>query len=319
MILASDKTHLTASGRTSAWPVYLTIGNIPKTTRRQASSGASILLGYLPVAKLECCSPKLRTDRKIELFHKCLSYLTEPLIDAGKHGVDVTCADGMIRRVFPILAAYVGDYPEQCLVACCSQGRCPRCTAPHKSMDQYKAFDLRDPERTLEAIRDMREGIPSRRAEREGIKPVQPFWEHLPHTNVFTCITPDLLHQIHRGVFKDHVQKWSSALAGIEETNRRYKAMPPYQGLRYFKHGITREGKWTGAEVKEMERVYLGAIANAVDEDDAILAVRHLLDFTFYAHFELHSEESIARLEHAWSEFHRVKAIFLSEGVRDAD
>lgn len=91
----------------------------------------------------------------------------------------MTCADGFERRVYPILAAYVGDYPEQCLVACCDKGRCPRCTAPFQSMDEYRAFDLRDPVKTLEAIDDLLAGHPSRRAEREGIKAVRPFWDHL--------------------------------------------------------------------------------------------------------------------------------------------
>lgn len=244
-----------------------------------------------------------------------MGLITEPLVEAGQRGVRMTCADGFERRVYPILAAYVGDYPEQCLVACCNKGRCPRCTVPHRSMDAYRAFELRDPKKTLEAINDLLEGYPSRRATREGIKGVKPFWDVLPHSNIFSSITPDLLHQIHRGVFKDHVMTWSSKLAGLEEINRRYKTVPPYQALRHFSHGITGNGKWTGAEVKEMERVYLGVLANAV-EDDVILAVRHLLDFTYLAHFELHSDESLARLEQAWAGFQAKKAVFMQEGIR---
>ena len=55
IILSSDKTHLSIfQGDKSAWPVYITIENISKEVRHQLSAHATILLGYLPVAKLDC-------------------------------------------------------------------------------------------------------------------------------------------------------------------------------------------------------------------------------------------------------------------------
>ena len=50
----------------------------------------------------------------------------------------------------------------------------------------------------------------STEATKQGICPNHPFWEDLPHSNVFSCITLDLLHQLHKGVFKDHVVKWAT-------------------------------------------------------------------------------------------------------------
>ncbi|KAI0260618.1 hypothetical protein BC834DRAFT_925821 [Gloeopeniophorella convolvens] len=94
VILSSDKTSLSQhSGDKEAWPVYLTIGNIAKDMEM------------------------FTTDTR--------SALT--LVRAGSEGVDMTCPNGFVRRIFPILAAYIADYPEQCLIACCRQNTCPIC------------------------------------------------------------------------------------------------------------------------------------------------------------------------------------------------
>jgi len=46
----SDQTHLTNfSGDKKAWPVYITIGNLPSTKRNRPGSMAVLLLALLPV------------------------------------------------------------------------------------------------------------------------------------------------------------------------------------------------------------------------------------------------------------------------------
>ncbi|KAJ7114335.1 hypothetical protein C8R44DRAFT_583193, partial [Mycena epipterygia] len=66
---------------------------------------------------------------------------------------------------------------------------------------------------------------------------------------------------------------------------------------------------------KNMEKVFLGVLANATD-----LAVQRtvsgILDFTYYAHFETHCDESLAQLDAAWSAFHANKQIFVDLTIR---
>ncbi|KAF8577074.1 hypothetical protein K439DRAFT_1649164 [Ramaria rubella] len=98
LIIASDKTQLSQfSGDKSAWPVYLTIGNIAKATRHQPSKRTCILLGYIPVSKLTCFTKPQRSSKGHELFHYCMRKILEPIIKAGCDGVDMMCADGGIR------------------------------------------------------------------------------------------------------------------------------------------------------------------------------------------------------------------------------
>ena len=55
LILPSDKTQLMQfQGDKKAWPVYLSIGNISKNIQHQPLTHATILIGYLPVVKLDC-------------------------------------------------------------------------------------------------------------------------------------------------------------------------------------------------------------------------------------------------------------------------
>ena len=119
VIISTDKTQLTQfSGGKVAYPVYLTLGNIPRAICRKPSQNACILIGYLPVSKDvgENLTQRQRSARIQQLFHDSMRLILEPLIAAGEKGMEVTGGDGKVRLVFPILACYVADYPEQCLV-----------------------------------------------------------------------------------------------------------------------------------------------------------------------------------------------------------
>ena len=80
--------------------------------------------------------------------------LLQPLVDAGYSGVKMACGDGFVRWVFPILAAYVADHPEQCLAACCQENHCPRCVVEVKKHGRLEFSARRDPASTLEAMKD---------------------------------------------------------------------------------------------------------------------------------------------------------------------
>ena len=77
--------------------MYLTIGNISKNIRHQLSMHATILIGYLSVAKLDCYSEASHSLQGYRLFHHCMGMIFESLIEAGKEGVKMVCTDGWIQ------------------------------------------------------------------------------------------------------------------------------------------------------------------------------------------------------------------------------
>ncbi|KAJ7869584.1 hypothetical protein B0H14DRAFT_2346009, partial [Mycena olivaceomarginata] len=97
------------------------------------------------------------------------------------------------------------------------------------------------------------------------------FWKDLPHCNIFACFTPDLLHQLYKGVFKEHITKWvTESLGGTEPANNeefdfRVRVMPNHPGLRHFKLGISVVSQWTRNELKYMEKIFLGVLNGAGD------------------------------------------------------
>ncbi|KAJ7646307.1 hypothetical protein DFH06DRAFT_1270854 [Mycena polygramma] len=321
LILSSDKTRLSQQrGDKTAWPVYLTIGNIAQDTRRKASSHATILLGYLPTPKLDCFSDASRSVAKYRLFHYCMGLIMQSLADAGTNGVKMACADGCLRNVHPILAAYVADYPEQCLVACCMENRCPVCKVLAKERGDHTQHPKRDMDETLEYI----SRYPDERKDAQfkekfektlGLRPVEPFWAGLPHTDIFEAFTPDILHQLHKGVFKDHLVSWCTTVIGEREMDARFKSMPSHPDVRHFKHGISMVSQWTGGEHKEMEKVFAGLMAGHA-EANVIKTVDAVIDFIYLSSLESHTTRSLAAMDTALDVFHQNKEIFLELGAR---
>ncbi|KAI0070727.1 hypothetical protein K474DRAFT_1738436 [Panus rudis PR-1116 ss-1] len=317
IILASDKTKLSQfRGDQTAWPVYLSIGNIAKATRRKVSARATILLGYIPVSKLECFTKKARANANYRLFHHCMRKILEPLFKAGKQGVVMTCADGNARQMFPILAAYVADHPEQCLVVNTQENRCPKGKVAPKQRGELSPCLLRSTSETLKLLASHEKGNDDPDFKTLGLRPIyEPFWKDLPHCNIYQAITPDILHQLHKGVFKTHLVTWCSKIIGEEEMDRRFKAMPDLVGLRHFKKGISGVSQWTGAEHKEMQKVFVALLAGAVEQEVLVVA-KALIDFIYYAQFQVHTSETLRGLESALHTFHAHKSVFIALGIR---
>ncbi|KAH9830310.1 uncharacterized protein C8Q71DRAFT_817709 [Rhodofomes roseus] len=317
VILASDKTQLTPfSGDKQAWPVYLTIGNIDQSVRQSPSKRAMVLLGYLPATKLQCFPKAQRSLEGYRLFHYAMSLMLDPLIVAGTRGEKMPCSDGWVREIYPILAGYMADYPEQCLVACCKENRCPTCLVMPNDRGELVTTCYRDPVSTLAALQNPSNDRDSPYMQ-QGLRNVpEPFWAKLPHANIFGCITPDMLHQLHKGVFKDHFFKWSTT--GVEsEIDARFMRYPPYNNLRVFIKELSAISQWTGNEYRQMEKTFVGILAGCPQVPRRVVAaIRSLMDFIYLAHYPIHSTSSLGNMRRALEDLHRHKQVFVELGLR---
>ncbi|TFK86346.1 hypothetical protein K466DRAFT_576448 [Polyporus arcularius HHB13444] len=326
IIISSDKTQLTVFGSRTAYPVYLTIGNLPKDVRRKPSRRGQILLAYLPTSRLEHITNKAARRRVLaNVFHKCMSTILKPLVKAGIHGIKIASGDGILRRGHPIFAMYIGDYPEQLLVTCCKTGTCPKCAIPRNDIGKSTEAQrpLRDLEKVLNAVAQVGGSATTfSRARREaGIKPVRnPFWAMLPFVNIFRSITPDILHQLHQGVIK-HLIAWLKDAYGAEEIDARCRRLPPNHQIRLFMQGITTLSRVTGKQHADMSKFLLGLIvglplSDGISPVRLVRAVRAILDFLYLSQYPAHTSDTLGQLRAALVRFHENKSVFVDLGIR---
>ncbi|KAH7924724.1 hypothetical protein BV22DRAFT_1012700 [Leucogyrophana mollusca] len=142
----SDSTHLTSSGNTKLWPLYLYFGNESKYRRCKPSCNLCNHAAYfrkLPDefkdfvtehAGNKALTDMLRTHCHHELFHaQWRVLLNGKFLEAYQHGIVITCCDRIQRRFYLRIFMYSADYPEKILIATvCNLGGClcPRCIIP---------------------------------------------------------------------------------------------------------------------------------------------------------------------------------------------
>ncbi|KAB5587742.1 Protein NYNRIN [Ceratobasidium theobromae] len=317
LIISTDKTHLSVMcGGQVAYPVYISIGNVPKSIRHKVGKQATVLLGYLPVDDFaDVTNPNERARLKHQLTHNAMSILMEPLKQATEEGVVMTCANGLQRRIYPIPAAFEGDWPEQCCMACVDEGSCPICEQvfgrrsdyPNLAPNQERKHTLAALYKYWQNDKDPGELVGLR------LKPWWLWWASIPNYNFHASIMPDLLHQLYQGMIKTHAVAWVKKVVGVGLVDQRFRAMPGTAGLRHFAKGISRVTQWTGHESKEMSKQLLLVVVG--QRPNFIALIRSILDFTFRTHQSQMTEGELERLTRALGEFHAKKESLVAEGI----
>ncbi|KAF7368420.1 hypothetical protein MVEN_00164700 [Mycena venus] len=321
-ILGSDKTTVSvATGQNEYYLLYIFNGLIHNNVRR-AHGDSVTLIGFLAIPKTDCehgDSTEFRTFWW-NLFHGSVRRILQSLLPGMMQPEVTLFGDGHYRRVVYGLGPYIADYPEQVLLACVVQGWCAHCTASNKNLDGASG---RRSQRHSEALFDAFSH--KKLWDDYGIIPdVLPFTWDFPRADIHELLSPDLLHQVIKGTFKDHLVTWvgeylelvhgaAEAKKIMADIDRRVAAVPPFSGLRRFPEGRGFK-QWTGDDSKALMKVYLPAIEGHVPAQ-MIRALSAFLEFCYLVRRNIISERTLDQIDAALARFHHERTIFEESGV----
>ncbi|KAF8223510.1 hypothetical protein L208DRAFT_1316457 [Tricholoma matsutake] len=323
IVLGSDKmTVSVATGQTEFYPLYISPGNIHNSARHAHRNGVA-LLGFLAIPKTsqEHASDANFRKFRCQLFHDSLEHILSSLWPYMSQPWLTRCADGHYQHVIYGLGPYIADYPEQALLACIVQGWCARCTAPSDDLDRPSVHRSHQHTDTLLDTCTLKElweeyGI---------VGDLLPFTASFPRADIHELISPDILHQIIKGTFKDHIVDWveqyikdahsnAKALHILADIDRRIAAASPYPGLQHFHQGRGFK-QWTGNDSKALMKVYLPAISGHVPPQ-MVQAVSALIEFCYIVRQSVIDEDTLAVLDATLLQFHANHKIFHQLGVQ---
>ncbi|KAH6893862.1 hypothetical protein BKA70DRAFT_1376094 [Coprinopsis sp. MPI-PUGE-AT-0042] len=207
IILGADKTTVSvATGDVEYHPLYLSIGNVHNTVRR-AHCNAVVPIAFLAIPKGERKSdpdPDFRRFKR-QLYHCSLSAIFSHLRESMVTPVLRRCPDGHYRRVIYDLGAFIADYPEQVMLAGIVQGWCPKCTALSSDLDGRA---LPHENRHVDHLEDSDFSYEEIWSSYGYDTSVVPFTRDFPRADIYEMLSSDLLHQVIKGTFKDHLVTW---------------------------------------------------------------------------------------------------------------
>ncbi|KAG1724210.1 uncharacterized protein EDB91DRAFT_1255351 [Suillus paluster] len=203
VILGSDKmTVSVATGTNDYYPLYVSIRNVCNNVQC-AHCDAVAIIGFLAMPKTtkeHAACPKYRKYRQ-QLFHSSISKILQNLRPGMTEPEVVRFGDGHYRRVIYGLGPYIADYEEQVLLACIVRSWCPRCMSHRKNLDSESLCRNRDHTEAL-----VEEVTSTDLWDEYGIiNDLVPFTNDFPRADIHELIALNLLHQLIKGTFKDHL------------------------------------------------------------------------------------------------------------------
>ncbi|KAH9946552.1 hypothetical protein B0H21DRAFT_779030 [Amylocystis lapponica] len=292
-ILGSKKTTVSvATGHNEYWLLYMSLENVYNSVRR-AHCNAIVVIGFLAIPK----SKQQYGDNtcfRHQLFHLSLSAIFSTLRQS-------IC---VIYGIGP----YIADYPKQTLVGCIVQGWCVICTAHCNDLDDGKPHGqcTRKHRDALLAVLDL-----GTLWEDYGIvADIIPFTNDSLRADINQLMMPNLLHQIIKGAFYDHLVTWVGKYLVLVHGD---SAVSAFSGLRCFPKGRNFK-QWTGDDSKALVKVYLPAISGLVPQE-IVRTFSVFLQFCYLVQCSFLMERTLQEVSTVLDHFHTYRKVFKVTGV----
>ncbi|KAH9963354.1 hypothetical protein BGW80DRAFT_1438604 [Lactifluus volemus] len=276
VIAGSDKTTVSiAMGHQEYYPMYMSPGNLSNIAWR-AHGNALLPIAFLPIPKMAKKyrnTPTFQTFCR-QMYHASLTTIFEPLKSGMTIPEIVKCPDGHFYRAIYGLRPYITDYPEQV------------CNAPPHDLN-CDGTCTRSKIKMEFLIETWEPGT---------------LWTDFGVHADIVLLTPDLLHQVIKGTFKNHLIMWINEY--IIEEHGTHKAMSLLQTL------IINFQQWTGNDSKALIKVYVAAISGHVP-DGMVKCLSAFLDFCYIARCNAITRNGLSQLRLALAWFHLHRDIFV--------
>jgi len=295
---------------------------------------AIMLLGLFPIPpKLAKSSRanKLQTLINTDTLRSVFELIVGPLKGAAQEGPAIDCADGKIRRCFPIMSGWIADHMENVTLHGIKSNACPKCEVPpeelsragHHRARHYARYERYERENQSLDSETYDAAHARYTNETHGIKRGQMVVQPLVRVWTPDLHMPDMRQTIDLGLLK-HMIDWIQGVlkkhARQQAFDEGWKALPPYPGFCVPKRSYREVTQWQGKEMRKLGRCLLGVLTVALRQPDstqvqpfrrALTCIRSLLDFTMMAQYPSHTPETISFMEGNVTQFHETKDIFL--------
>ncbi|KAI6009049.1 hypothetical protein EDC04DRAFT_2871423 [Pisolithus marmoratus] len=222
-----------------------------------------------------------------QLFHVSLSCILSILKLYMTRPDHVHFGDHHYCQVVYGLGPYIADYEEQALLVC--------------------IFDLLDLWDEYGIVGD-----------------IIPFTNDFPRADIYSLLSLDILHQIIKGAFKDHLVEWvekylilkqckKQVEKILDDIDRRIAAVAPFPGLRCFPEGHHFK-QWTGDNSKALMKVYLLAIEGHVPQA-VVCMFCAFLEFCYLVCKSVITESDLNLINDSLDRFHHYHEVFKTTGV----